>query len=503
MYDFQSPDLYDGAGSATHEEVALLVKALEAQEGITDIAQLKDVGALTPQSLEGMLAVLTAQEKHLTLYRDVPKGNAVSTLEEYNLQLGHGQEASWSQQMESPLEADPSFKRKFSVVKFLRSMWKVSDVAGIVRTVREPEVLAKQAATMRILRTLNRTLYSGDSAIVSDSIDGFDKIIATNGSTAHTIDRRGNAIDLTAFQNAAELIHTSLGNADGVNCYLSPGGVSAVAQMLQSTSGIAQNNVARIMQGTVGADGQVGAGFGVSHVFTPFGRINLKSDIFIAGEYEGHGVPMVPDSTNPENLIEGATSQRSPATPTLGVAAIAGPSALSKFVASGEPRLGAQDYRYKVYAVNRFGKSMATAASAAVTVPVAGGAALTITPGVGPFQPSGFVILAETIQGSGKYYFAGTIAANGSTPVVFNDFNDRVPGTTTLFVLDLTSVGEMRTFMLKQLAPLHSVEFAKIGMYRHGVCNLYCTSVPYAPLRFVRIINVPVGVQSVNPRLLV
>lgn len=101
-----------------------LLKALEAQEGVTDIANLQSVGALQPQSLEGTLALLTFQEKHLTLFRDVPKSSAASTLEEYSVQTGYGQEGGFVQQMESPLEGDPSAKREFARIKFLRDMWK-------------------------------------------------------------------------------------------------------------------------------------------------------------------------------------------------------------------------------------------------------------------------------------------------------------------------------------------------------------------------------------------
>ena len=82
------PEAWNGVGSAGSGDIALLQKALEAQQGITDIANLQSVGALQPQSLEGTLALLTHSEKHLTLWRDIPKGNAFSTLEEYSVQTG-------------------------------------------------------------------------------------------------------------------------------------------------------------------------------------------------------------------------------------------------------------------------------------------------------------------------------------------------------------------------------------------------------------------------------
>ena len=116
------PNAYSGYGEASQNDVHDLIKALEAQQGVTDIANLQSVGALQPQSLEGTLAKLTFSEKHLTLWRDIPKGVASSTLEEYSVMTGYGQEGGWVGQMESPLEGDPTGKRKFAETKFLRDM---------------------------------------------------------------------------------------------------------------------------------------------------------------------------------------------------------------------------------------------------------------------------------------------------------------------------------------------------------------------------------------------
>lgn len=48
-----SDDAWSGAGSSNLSDVQELIKALEAQEGVTDIANLTSIGALQPQSLEG------------------------------------------------------------------------------------------------------------------------------------------------------------------------------------------------------------------------------------------------------------------------------------------------------------------------------------------------------------------------------------------------------------------------------------------------------------------
>jgi len=51
MYDsIDNENAWSGAGQSSLSDVQELLKALEAQEGVTDIANLTSVGALQPQS---------------------------------------------------------------------------------------------------------------------------------------------------------------------------------------------------------------------------------------------------------------------------------------------------------------------------------------------------------------------------------------------------------------------------------------------------------------------
>lgn len=497
---FNHEDAFVGAGASALSDLQVLMKALEAQEGITDVANLTGVGALQPQSLEGTLALLTAQERHLTLWRDVPKGNAFSTLEEYSVQTGYGMEGGWVGQMESPLEGDPTAKRKFAEVKFLREMWKFADVAGIVTTIRDTEVWAKQAATMRLLRQANRTLYVGDSAMIPEQIDGFAKAILSNGSADHVKDLRGSAPTQQHFRELAELITANFGNPDGAGLYVSPGGMSVIDQILEQGNGLGANGAQRFLQGTVGPDGGIALGSGVKRIHTSFGTIIPKVDIFLAGEFEGRGVPKRPNPSAPETLIEGKTSVRAPETPAFTLANN-GATPNSKFGSGVRPAGGVQ-YAYRVAAGNRFGLSAAAAAQTAPAVANGEATKITITPNPASTYPATyFEIYSEQVAGSGELRFMKRVAADGSNPVEYIDKNDDIPGTTSMFLLDLTSVGELRTFMLKRLAPLHSKEYARVGEYRWGTVNLYMASVFYAPLRFAMLKNVQVGTISTSPLL--
>lgn len=477
-------------------DVASLLKAMQAQQSITDIAQLQSVGALQPQSLEGQLALLTAQEKHLTLWRDIPKGTAYSTLEEYTVQIGYGNEGSWSQQMEAALESDPLLKRKFAETKFLRAMWKVSDVSTLVSTIKDTEVIAKQAAILRLLRIMNSTLYAGDSEMIPEAIDGFEKTILGNGSSDHSIDARGIAPTQQKWRDLAELIFANQGNPNGAGLYVSPGGMTTIDETLdQVGSGSAQ----RFLQGTVGSDGALSLGSSIKRIHTSFGTILPKVDLYLATNYEARTVPKAPDPANPENFIEAPTSVRAPLVPALAVAVNAPTVANSLWAASGMRQAGL--YGYRVAAGNRFGLSAASAVKTA-TVAANGALTLTITPQPSQFPATYFEIYSENASGDGTYWYVTRVKANGSTAVTYQDLNKYIPGTARMFLLDLSISGEYRTVNWAQLAPVHSQELAKINPYRWGLINLYGAMKYYAPKRFAMIYNVPVGVRSANQNII-
>lgn len=500
MGSLERDEAYNGHGVHGGEEVQQLVKALQAQENTTDIANLQDVGALQVQSLEGTLAMLTFSEKSLTLVNDVPKSQAFQTLEEYSVQTGYGQEGGWTGQMETPVEGDASAQRQFAQVRFLRTLWKISDVAGIVGTIRDAEVWQKQAASMRLLRNLNATLYSGDSSLISESIDGFEVQIRNNGSEDHVKDLRGGTPTQQDFRELAELVAANYGNPDGAALYCSPGGMTTLDQTLENVGG---NTAQRFLQGTVGNDGGMSMGFGIKQIHTSFGTIIPKTDIHLAAQYEGRGVPKKPDPNNPSQTIEGKTSVRAPNTPTVAVSTL-GATAGSKWNDADPVRPSSATpgkYQFRVAAGNRFGLSAASAAAVTGGAAVATGEALrvAITPDSNStYGASYFEIYSEQVAQSGDFKLVGRIAASGSSTVNFDDLNTRIPGTTTMFLLDLTSVGDMRTFTLSRLAPLHSKEYARIGEYRWGSVNMYVAPKYYAPLRYTMLENVAIGVQSKN-----
>lgn len=477
---FNNKDAFDGYGEGSSSEITDLIKALQAQEGVTDIADLQGGGAIQPQSLETQLALLTFQEKHLRLFKDIGIQKAFSTLEEYSVQDGYGTEGGFVGQLENPEEDDADLKREFAVVKYIRGLWRVSDVLQFSKTITNSEVVQVQAAMMRTLRTLERTLFFGDSSLIPQSFDGLEKTIVTNGDSFQVIDLRGATITEANLKQGAEIITANFGAPTDMYTSLS------VQTTIDQIMGNATNQRLNIEQ--LGGDGKMALGSSVSEMRTTFGNFNLKPDIFI--NPEAQGVPVIKDSSG--SLVEGATSVKAPATPSFALTPVAATVVGSLWAASGSGGAIAGEYNYRIVAINQYGKS-AAAVAAAATVAASGSMSIAITPGSGAYTVTAYEIYRETIPGSGVIKFMKTVAADGS-PTTYVDLNTDLSGTSKSFLIDNSTVGELRTMVLSQLAPMHRVEYAKIGPYRWGTVNMYSVPKWYAPRRFVLYKNI--GVQK-------
>ena len=472
-----------------------LLKALSAGANTTVVGN--NYSALQVQSMETTLVNLTFKDQELTLWRDIPKAAAKQLVEEYAVMLAYGDQEGFVGQMESPLESDPIFKRGFGTVKYVRQQWRVSDVSGMVDTILSSEIAAKQAATRRLLRDINRRLYSGNSTLVDAQFDGFETIIKANGATTNVIDAR-DGITQKTFDDAAEVVRNNLGVVEGAGLYMSPAGVNTLSQVLKVGPALASQ---RVIQGDASKGGAVGIGLAVDRIFTNFGTIQIKTDIFIGTEYEGRGVPQINDSTNPGTFVEGPTSVRAPSTPTFTATVTGAPVTGSKFSNTGVRPAGVV-YNYRVAAGNQYGLSVAAQPVVSSAITVAGqGVSIAITPAAGNLYPATYYeIYSEKVSANGDYKLLGRIAANGAAAVTFVDSNLVIPGTTKMFLLPFqSSGGEDRTAVFKRLAPLYNKPLAPIDMTKRGILNLMGMPLYYAPRRFVLIENVPIGVTTPTP----
>lgn len=477
-------------------QIAALSKALLAPGSVDDMYSTAG-GSVTMQSLEGMLADLTLNEKDFTLWQDMNKIKAFSTVEEYDQQIGLGlSDGGFVGQMETPGFADPDFLKQIAVVKFMSEGWKVADVQEATNTIVNVRTRQQRAAMCRLLRNLNRAMYNGNSLWIPESFDGLSKTIA-GSSQDQVFDMRGNNVSMATFNLIGQLVTEGNGNADGAHIYVSPAGVQNLSTIIEGNS--TDTNNRKILRA---GDGSMTIGGRISEVMTNFGAMKPRMDKILGMEYEANGVPKTFNHTT-KAWVEGATSANAPSTPALAVAVNTGVAG-SLFAASGvRPSGVAQNYR--VSARNKYGRSIACALVASAAVAAGGSVTLTITPAAGDSGdklPSCFVIYGEKVSGSGDFKYLDTVAANASNPltaITYVDKNKYIPGTARMYVIDQTSSGEQRVLSYAQLLPVHNTDLAKTGRFSQGLINLYGAMKYYKPNVLVEIINI--GVTQTNGNL--
>jgi len=480
----------------TGANLAELSKALLAPGSVDDMYQTPG-GSLTMQSLEGMLADLTLNAQDFTLWQDMNKIKAFSTVEEYDQQIGLGiSDGGFVGQMENPEFADADFLKQVAIVKFMSEGWKVGDVQEATQTIIQVRSRQQRSAMNRLLRNLNRALYNGNSTWIPESIDGLAKTISATSSD-QIYDMRGSSVSMNTFNGIGQLITEGNGHAENAKVYCSPAGIQNLSTIIEST-GDGTNNRKIIRSG----DGSVTIGGKISGIMTNFGEMVPRLDKILGMEYEGQRVPMYYNNST-KTWIEGATSEKAPATPSIVLTnqtAVSG----SEFSASGV-RPSGQTMRYRVSARNKYGRSKACdVVASGSAVAAAGAISIAITPNQfdsGEKMPSCFVIYAEKVAGSGVYQYMDTVAA-ASNPLdvaTYVDKNLYIPGCARMYVIDQTTAGESRVMAYSQLLPIHNTDLAKVGRYTQGLINMYGAVKYYKPNVLVEIRNI--GVSQSNPNL--
>ncbi len=189
----------EGFGHTVMEDVDDLNKALAAGQDINPPGSFTagDGFALRVESLDRTLRNTTYKMQHIRFWRNIPKLPAYNTVEEYNLitQYGGNPDAAFIDEGDLPEEDDSIYERKFSVVKYLGTVRRVTHVMSLVKPAHG-NVIAQEtvSGTMHLLRTIERNLFKGDSTLSALQWDGFEKLMLDNAPATNIIDLRGRPL---------------------------------------------------------------------------------------------------------------------------------------------------------------------------------------------------------------------------------------------------------------------------------------------------------------------
>jgi hypothetical protein len=459
-----------GFGVGSIQDVQAINKALEGAEGVgiasgytwggTDQV---GGGALRVESLDSSLKVITFTDKHINFWKDIPKSQAYSTIEEYNQLTSYGtQTGGFITEGELPYATQSDYARKAALVKYVGTTRSVSHPMTLVRTM-VPDVIAQENSNgiMWMLRQIENGLFWGRSKGRDNAEyvewDGMDQL------AGNTYDLRATSFSSTPFTTIVNDLAQTVVDGFGfpTDLYIP---FTVLAKINEEFAGTAAQ---RVILPTASGNTQVN--INIDGLMTQAGRVNLKPTYFL------QKTRVAPTSANllksDEMPLGSVTVTASNGgTPTAGCVPPAG-----NYVSSFTLR-------------NKYGETVSKAcAGGTITL---NGSSQSLR-----FTVSGVDANANTAQfmdvfvsepgGTTKYWVQSfPLAATADTTYDWN--GERLPNTATAFIGQMTP--DVITF--RQLAPLVKMDLATIAPAYKWMILLYGVPVIFAPLKWTKITNI-------------
>lgn len=437
-----------GFGETSSMELEELRKALSVGTTIPPTGS----DTIRVESLESTLKLLTYQASNIRLWQMIEKLDAYSTVEEFNRLSAYGSEGGgFNGAGVLPEEEDTTYSRSNELVKYCGTTRAVAHPTTLIRTVPS-DIIAQETSNgaLWLMGKINSSLYNGDATAIPVEWNGLTKQIVSGAG--NVVDLRGAAMTEKAIENGAQLVVDNFGMPSK---FFSNGKVfSDFAKIYYGLQRWAQPGA------PAGA-----AGTPITSFTTINGRIDFEPDQFVK---RGMVVPAA------------ATSAKAPTAPTIGT--FTTPVFAGSLFVAGD--VGA--YIYQVTAVNQYGESLPTAASAGQTIAAGDSVNFVITDGGGSFPATAYKIYRTEKDGA-TTYFLGFLKARdqiatvyqATTPVV--DGNEYLPRCFGGLMLDMST----QSLSFKQLSPMIKMPLAVIGPAIRWMQLLYGTPIVYAPKKNV------------------
>lgn len=480
MFDLGATGTTFGVGTAS--DVEELNKALTAGYGRGGDQTDGALGApLRVESLENTLKVLTFSEKHIVMWRDIPKLPAFNTVEEFNQLSSYGNSGGYFvPEGTTPQESDSTYTRRNVTIKYVGSLRKVTHQMTLVRPAHGDVIaLETMNGTREILRTVEEGLFFGDSACLDAEWDGLEAqfrtgvglSVANNEVDNNVIDMRGASLSQATLADAAKIVMENYGFA--TQMYLGYDTMTKLNNLFVNKEQLWLNQQAPA--GAAGFALQAYNTMGGQFAFRP--SVFLKQgDSFLASDVAGGVGARGPVASRP--AASGAVS-----------AAAAGSGSL---FAAGD----AGNYDYAVILENRFGWS--TAVATTVTTAVTAGQVVTVTVNGLPasLQPGQMAIRIYRKRSTDTTFrFMKRLPVANNTPrgttysgttFTYTDRNTDIPGTNKAFLVQM----DLDVISFKQLAPFTKIPLATIDPSIRWMQLLYGTPALYAPRKLTVIKNI-------------
>lgn len=448
---------------ATRQEGLDLFKGLNTGNYAQAGAPADRVGGsvLIPESLESTMRNITFSEENLKLWKQIPKLNADSTVEQYNVVRDYGVGATaFARETSAGRDTSSILSRELAKVKFLTTTRSVTQVLNTVAQVENAEAMEINNGIKFLLGQAEENLFYGNSKLAVEGEEGleWDGVLNQVDKENH-IDLKGEALSDKVLNRAGEIILNNYGTPS--KAYMPIGAAALFSENFYPDQRALMNV----------APGTITAGTVVTQFNSIGGTIDVEPDVFMR-----RGV-------TPLRKDKPALGQ-SPTPPTV-------TTADDEKVADFKEGT----YKYAIVAVNELGET----APIIVQAPVAKAAEsakkavkLTIKNDASQTVPAEFYIIYRTRENADEYFEIARVGAKTQEPngeTTFIDDNSKVPGTGNVIIGDFRTSD---TVAFKQLADVFKIDYAMVSPVKRFGIFLYGTPIVYAPKKFVVLHNVDV-----------
>lgn len=465
MYNQMLQEFQEGFGQDTAQNLEELNKALgTGQDGEAyGNGAYNDMSALRPQSLEGTLKIVTAQEKHIKFWKELDKKPAYNTVEEFNVLDSYGGNSSpFFTEGGLPNEEDSNYIRQSQMVKFLGTTRVVTHPATLVRnTVGDIVARESMNGTLWLLQQLERSLYFADSSLDPLAFDGLYTQVKNfvNGKpyqNQHIIDMKGQPLDENTLEDAATIIADNYGSGS-LQLHLTNQVHKDFSKLITGNGGRQ-----RIM---MGGEGEVRLGQPVRGYSANVADIDFMNNIFL----------------KPDGAPKTTSQKGAPAIPTFPASPLVG-------TADATSNLSAGTYFYFVAAKNSQGESAPVQVGTSVTTTSGQRADITINRVTSDPAARSYRVYRGVTSDPTQSVFGFEVKDAGTgTTQVLSDLNANIPGSDMAFLIDMDAENVLR---FKQLAPLMKLPLARISASERFMILLYGMLQVYNPRRIVCFKNI-------------
>jgi hypothetical protein len=409
-----------GFGEMGGDAVEQLRKALTAGSG-ANAGTFTGGRALIPESLEATLVNILFTQKDAVLFQSLKKKTIKSPVHQWDTRTEVGaDDGAWVDEAGASIaDANQTIQRVFATVKYLQTQRTVTLQATLSDMIEPAMAIEQNAGALWICRNIEKALFYGDHAMVTQQIDGIEEQI-TAGAPSNIIDMQGASANSTAFEDAI-----------GASCRQIRDNYGRASLIMSST--MVMQDIQRLLRDRVrfpAGGGQAGAAV-IDKYPTPFGEPDLKYDLFIR------------EGTVP--AASALTANRPGAAPVIG--AVSYPTDSSSLFTSSNAGV----YYYKVVPTNQYGDGPAVT-SAALTVASGQNVTIPVTVGAAPL-PTAYKLYRSKLGASDgtdcRYMFS---TAYTTSPMNLVDENLYLPGTSSAYVLTMEDLFDAIEFF--QFLPL-------------------------------------------------